>query len=72
MKKNVRYLVREKKFGGFLFSSENEKECIDFIQNELRNRNEKDGYDEYWHNAQIIIIKEETIETEYLYVDDYE
>lgn len=67
MKKNgeiIRYYVEERRFKGSLFVGTLE-ECRDFIKNELRNRNKKDGYDEYWHNADVVIIKEITIKETY-------
>lgn len=63
----IKYLVKERESQGILFSSSNQKECIEFILKELRNRNKKDGYDEYWHNTKLVIIKQ-TITSEPVYV----
>lgn len=65
MKERIRFLVKEKKFDGTLFVSNELNKCVEFISKELRNRNKNDGYDEYWHNVDLVIIKE-TMKTEEL------
>lgn len=57
---NIRYYVKERRFNGSMFVGTVD-ECREFIKTELRNRNKKDGYDDYWHNADVVIIKETTI-----------
>lgn len=63
-KETVRYIVEERRFNGSLFVGTLE-ECREFIKTELRARNQKDGYDEYWHNVDVVIIKETTISEVY-------
>ena len=60
MKEIIRFLVQEKNLDGALYVSGNLEDCVKFISTELRNRNKNDGYDEYWHNADLVIIKETT------------
>ena len=67
MKESVRYLVKEKELDGTLFVGDL-KECVHFISKELRNRDKKDGFDDYWHNASLVIVKERTIIEEYINV----
>lgn len=54
----VRYLVREKGRSGALYVGKDIKDCLMFVTEELWQRNERDGYDEKWHNANIVIVKE--------------
>lgn len=64
----VIYEVREKDCSGVMFSGKLE-ECTEFIGKQLRNRNKNDGYDEYWHNAKLVIIKKTILVEEFMYVD---
>lgn len=56
-KEYTRYLVEEANLQGTLFVG-SKNECMDFVKTELLERNNRDGYDEYWHNAHIVIVKE--------------
>lgn len=60
-KESISYYVMEKSefLNGWLFCGTLEQ-CVDFVKAELRNREKKDGYDEYWHNAELMIIKQKT------------
>lgn len=59
------YIVKEKGKQGTLYTCNTIQQAKDFIQKELRERNEKDDYNEYWHNAPVEIVEktEKTIET---------
>lgn len=62
-KESVSYLVVEKKdyINGWYFCGTLE-ECIDFVRVELRNREKNDGYDEFWHNIDLMIVKRTQID----------
>lgn len=62
-KESVSYLVVEKKsyINGWYFCGTLE-ECIDYVRNEIRNRNKNDGYDEFWHTVELMIVKRTQID----------
>lgn len=71
VKEYTTYLVTEKNEShapsGWYFNGTLE-ECINYIKNECRNRNKKDGYDEYWHNVKLMIVKKTVKEEEFMMV----